>query len=102
VAPRTEQETQEANVPDYNFPRVLQPSEAAALQVAVHKAILALGGAACLGEQGREKLVKAMFWVARSGYARADDDTIDPDMLAEAAVARFRATSEAVAPPRPL
>ena len=80
-------------MPDYNFPRVLQPREAAALQVAVHKAILTLGGAACLGEQGREHLVKAMLWVARSGYARADDDTLDPDMLAEAAVARFRATS---------
>ena len=79
----------------YEFPRVLQPSEAAALHLASIKAVEMLGGGAKLGTVGRETLVKAMMWVARSGYARAADDTLDPAMLAEAAVVRFRAMTEA-------
>jgi hypothetical protein len=82
-------------VTHYDFPRVLQPTEAAALRLASLKAVRALGGSEHLGDKGREQLVKAMLWVARSGYARAPDDTIDADMLAEAAVARFRAMTEA-------
>lgn len=78
----------------YEFPRVLQPSEAAALHQASLKAVQMLGGGAKLGPLGRETLVKAMLWVARTGYARAADDTLDPDMLAEAAVVRFRAMTE--------
>ncbi len=79
----------------YDFPRVLQPNEAAALRVASLKAVHALGGREQLGETGREQLVKAMMLVARSGYAREADGSIDPDMLAEAAVARFRAMTSA-------
>ncbi|WP_158807294.1 hypothetical protein [Beijerinckia sp. L45] len=79
----------------YDFPRVLQPNEAAALRLASLKAVRALGGREQLGEKGREQLVTAMMLVARSGYARAVDGSIDPDMLAEAAVARFRAMTEA-------
>jgi hypothetical protein len=77
---------------DYNFPRVLQPKEATALHTASLKAIAALGGREKLGVDGREQLVAAMMWVARSGYARAADDSLDPELLAEAAILRYRAT----------
>jgi hypothetical protein len=83
-------------VPHYNFSSVVDAQDAVTLRVAACiKAVLALGGSEKLGATGREQLVTAIVWVARSGYGRADDYTIDPDVLADAAVARFRALADA-------
>ena len=78
-------------MPERNFPHVLQPSEAAVLRVASLKAVELAGRTKAISEQDRRQIVDAVLWIARTGYSRDPDGSLDPDLLADAAIARFRA-----------
>ena len=73
---------------------VLQPSEAAVLHAAWRRAIATLGISGAVSEQDRQHLAANVIKLARSGYTRTLEGTLDPADLAEAAILRFRSLSE--------
>jgi len=78
---------------EHNFPQVLQPSEAAVLRVASLRAVELAERSMAVSELDRRRIVDAVLWIARTGYTRDPGGSLDPDMLADAAIARFRAVS---------
>ena len=73
---------------------VLQPSEAAVLHAAWRRAIATLGVSGAVSEQDQQHLAANVIKLARSGYTRTLEGTLDPIDLADAAVLRFRSLSE--------
>ena len=68
---------------------VLQPGEASILHDATQKAIDKASATRELSEEDRQRLAGDVIQVAKSGFSRALDGLLDPDALADAAVARF-------------
>ena len=74
---------------------VLQPTEAALLREATRLAIDLAGTAHGLSEEQRQRLAGDVISIARSGYTRTTDGTLDATSLAEAAVLRFQSFAAA-------
>lgn len=70
---------------------VLQARDANFLHLASRKAVQTVARTRFIGEIQRRELAGAILWVARSGYARSEDGSLDWEALAEAGVARFQA-----------
>ena len=67
--------------------------DAASLRRATAKVIEAVAKEQAISASDAENAASAVLSVARSGYARQPHEIIDADDLAEAAIARMRATA---------